>query len=117
MSVTLDQPASACGVDRPAHRSRFVLPSMTAFVGTAVAYAGLYLAAGAPSPLFVLYQQQWGFPAGLLTVAFAAYAFALVVAILVAGSLSDFIGRRPVLIGSLVVEFAAMIMFLFAPDI
>jgi uncharacterized membrane protein len=90
---------------------------MTAFVGTAVAYAGLYLAAGAPSPLFVLYQHQWGFPAGLLTIALAANAFALVVAILVAGSLSDFIGRRPVLIGSLVVEFAAMVMFLFAPNI
>jgi predicted MFS family arabinose efflux permease len=86
-------------------------------VGTAIAYAGLYLAAGAPSPLFVQYQQQWGFPAGLLTIAFAAYAFALVAALVVAGSLSDFIGRRPVLIGSLVVELGAMLMFLVAPNI
>jgi hypothetical protein len=96
---------------------RFTLPPMAAFVGIAIAYAGLYLAAGAPSPLFVQYQQQWGFPAGLLTIAFAAYAFGLVAAILIAGSLSDFIGRRPVLIASLAIEFAAMAMFVFAPNI
>jgi hypothetical protein len=90
---------------------------MAAFVGTAVAFAGLYLAAGAPSPLFVQYQQEWGFPAGLLTIAFAAYAFALVVALLFFGSLSDFIGRRPVLIGALIVELGSMVMFLFAPSI
>jgi predicted MFS family arabinose efflux permease len=100
-----------------AQRRRRTLPPAAAFAGTAVAYAGLYLAAGAPSPLFVQYQQQWGFPAGLLTIAFAAYAFGLVAAILVAGSLSDFVGRRPVLIGALAVEFAAMVMFLFAPNI
>jgi hypothetical protein len=93
------------------------LPPMAAFLGTAIAFAGLYLAAGAPSPLFVQYQQQWGFPAGLLTIAFAAYAFALVLALVFAGSLSDFIGRRPVLIGALAVELASMVMFLFAPNI
>jgi predicted MFS family arabinose efflux permease len=72
---------------------------------------------GAPSPLFVQYQQQWGFPAGLLTIAFAAYAFGLVAAILVAGSLSDFIGRRPVLIGALSIELVSMLMFIVAPNI
>jgi len=98
-------------------RRRFTLPPAAAFAGVAIAYAGLYLAAGAPSPLFVQYQQQWGFPAALLTVAFAAYAFGLVAAILVAGSLSDFIGRRPVLIGALAVELISMVVFIFAPNI
>lgn len=96
---------------------RVTLAPTAAFVGTAVAFAGLYLAAGAPSPLFVQYQQAWGFPAGLLTIAFAAYAFALVVALVVAGSLSDFLGRRPVLIGALAVELVSMLMFLFASNI
>jgi predicted MFS family arabinose efflux permease len=96
---------------------RLALPPTAAFAGVAVAYAGLYLAAGAPSPLFVQYQQQWGFPAGLLTIAFAAYAFGLVAAILIAGSLSDFIGRRPVLIGALAVELVSMVMFILAPNI
>jgi MFS family permease len=98
-------------------RSRRTLPPMAAFAGTAFAYAGLYLAAGAPTPLLVQYQQQWSFPAGMLTIAFAAYAIALVVALVVAGSLSDFIGRRPVLIGALSVELAAMLLFVVAPNI
>src|ERR1700710_2373845 len=98
-------------------RARFSLPPMVAFVGTAAAFAALYAAAGASGPLFVKYQQQWGFAAGLLTIAFAAYAFALVLALVFAGSLSDFLGRRPVLMGALVVELASMLMFLFAPNI
>jgi hypothetical protein len=117
MSSVVENCANTSVPMRRASRRRFTLPPMAAFVGIAIAYAGLYLAAGAPSPLFVQYQQQWGFPAGLLTIAFAAYAFGLVAAILIFGSLSDFIGRRPVIIGSLAVEFAAMAMFVVAPNI
>jgi MFS family permease len=117
MSAATESRATASIPVPKAVRSRFTLPPMAAFVGTAIAFAGLYLAAGAPSPLFVQYQQEWGFPAGLLTIAFAAYAFALVVALLFFGSLSDFIGRRPVLIGALLVELGSMVMFLFAPSI
>ena len=115
MSTTMQLPTGA--IAAPARSRRFVLSPFAAFIGTAAAFAGLYLAAGAPSPLFTLYQQQWGFPAGLLTIAFAAYAIALVVALVVFGSLSDFIGRRPVLVGALAVEFGSMLMFLFAPNI
>ena len=111
------EPAMTQCISMRTHRRGRTLPPAAAFSGVAVAYAGLYLAAGAPSPLFVQYQQQWGFPAGLLTIAFAAYAIGLVVAILVAGSLSDFIGRRPVLIGALSVELISMVMFIFAPNI
>jgi MFS family permease len=96
---------------------RFTLPPTLAFAGTAFAFASLYLAAGAPTPLLVLFEQQWGFPAWVLTIAFAAYAIGLLAALLVAGSLSDIVGRRPVLIGSLLVELAAMLMFVFAPNI
>jgi Major Facilitator Superfamily len=117
MSAVVETSATERPQVQAESRKRFALPPMAAFVGTAVAFAGLYLAAGAPSPLFVQYQQLWGFPAGLLTIAFAAYAFALVVALVVAGSLSDFIGRRPVLIGSLIVELGSMVMFIFAPNI
>ncbi len=30
-------------------------------------------AAGAPTPLYVVYQQQWGFPTSTLTLVFAVY--------------------------------------------
>ena len=50
-----------------------------AFTGTALAFVAVALAVGAPSPLFVLYQQEWGFPSWLLTVAFAIYAVTLLI--------------------------------------
>lgn len=93
------------------------LPPMAAFVGTSLTFLAVALAVGAPSPLFVLYQQEWRFAPWLLTVAFAIYAITLLATLLVAGSLSDHIGRRPVLIGALAVQVVAMLMFLFARDI
>lgn len=93
------------------------LPRGVAFAGVAISFLALFFAAGAPSPLFSLFELEWGFPASLLTVAFAIYAIALLVSLLVAGSLSDHLGRRPVLIGALVVEAVSMLVFLFAPNI
>jgi predicted MFS family arabinose efflux permease len=40
-----------------------------------------------------------------------------VIALVVAGGLSDFLGRRPVIIGALAVEVVAMLLFVFAPNI
>jgi predicted MFS family arabinose efflux permease len=93
------------------------LRPMAAFTGTALAFVAVALAVGAPSPLFVLYQQEWGFQPWLLTVAFAIYAVTLLITLLIAGSLSDHVGRRPVLIGALALQVVAMLVFLFAPDI
>ncbi len=93
------------------------LPAPVAFGGVAAVFAAFFLAAGAPTPLLALRQSQWGFPDGLLTIAFAAYAVGLVIAVLTAGSLSDHLGRRPVLLASLTGELAAMVLFLAAPDI
>ncbi|BCW73487.1 MFS transporter (plasmid) [Arthrobacter sp. NicSoilB8] len=77
----------------------------------------MYLAAGALTPLLVVYREQWGFAPSLLTVAFAVYAIGFLAAALTLGSLSDHIGRRPVLIGALVVQFASNLIFLLAPEI
>ena len=96
---------------------RHSLPQAVAFGGTGLAFAGVTLAAGAPTPLLVLFEHEWGFHAGILTLAFAIYAFGLLLALLVVGSLSDYIGRRPVLIGALSVQLLAMVMFFFASNI
>jgi predicted MFS family arabinose efflux permease len=74
-------------------------------------------AAGAPSPLYVVYQRAWGFSATTLTVVFAVYVAGLMAALLVLGALSDHVGRRPVLAAAITLEAAAMVLFLVAGDV
>jgi MFS family permease len=100
----------------PAGR-RHTLPAGLALAGEAITFTSLYLAAGVLTPLLVVYREEWKFPPSLLTLAFAVYAIGFLVAILTLGSLSDRIGRRPVLIAALVIQLASNVLFLLAPDI
>ncbi|MEU0969230.1 MFS transporter [Streptomyces sp. NPDC005917] len=70
----------------------------------------LLAASSAPTPLYPLYQDQWGLTALTITVVFSAYALALLAALLTVGGLSDHLGRRPVLMGALVLEAASMLL-------
>jgi MFS family permease len=75
----------------------------------------LFLAASsAPSPLYVVYQQQWGFTAWVLTAVFAIYVVGLLGSLLVVGALSDHVGRRPVLAAAILLEIVALVLFLVA---
>src|ERR1700712_3475183 len=94
-----------------------MLRKNTAFVVIAATFLAFLAAAAAPSPLFVIYQAEWHFDSWLLSFAFAVYAFALLLALLVIGSLSDHLGRRPVIIGAIVLQIVAMTCLLLAPDI
>jgi MFS family permease len=78
----------------------------------------LFLAASsAPSPLYVIYQQQWQFTAWVLTVVFALYVFGLLGSLLVVGGLSDHLGRRPVLAAAIGLEVVALVLFLVAGNV
>jgi MFS family permease len=109
--------SSQVTTEAPATRRRRTLPAGLALTGAALAFTSLYLAAGALTPLLVVYKQQWAFPPSLLTLAFAVYAIGFLAAVLTLGSLSDHVGRRPVLIGALVIQLASNVLFLVAPDI
>ena len=75
----------------------------------------LFLAASAaPTPLYRVYQARWGFSATTLTAVFAVYVVFLLMTVLILGSLSDHVGRRPVIITALAVDSAACILFLLA---
>lgn len=74
-------------------------------------------ASSAPSPLYVVYQQQWSFSATTLTVVFAVYVFGLLGSLLVLGALSDHIGRRPVLAAAIGLEAVALVLFIVADDV
>lgn len=71
----------------------------------------LMASTSAPSPIYPLYLERWRFSVAILTVVFAVYVVGLVGALLTVGSLSDQIGRRPVLVVSLLVAAAATAIF------
>lgn len=78
---------------------------------------GLFMAAAAvPTPLYRLYQEAWHFSSVTLTVVFGVYAFGLLAALVTVGALSDHLGRRPVILASLILEGASLILFLTAED-
>lgn len=87
------------------------------FVGTSGSLIAFFVAAGAPTPLLPLYEESWHFAPSTLTLAFGVYAIALVASLLVFGSLSDHVGRKPVLVGALALELVAMVVFLEAHSI
>jgi Major Facilitator Superfamily len=68
-------------------------------------------ASGAPTPLYAIYQQHWGFTPITTTVIFGIYAITVLVALLVFGRLSDYTGRRPVLLAAIAVQAASLAVF------
>ncbi|MFJ1914432.1 MFS transporter [Streptomyces sp. NPDC088147] len=82
----------------------------TAAAVLAVGMAGATL----PTPLYGLYGEAFGFSELTATLIFATYAIGVVVTLLLAGNLSDRLGRRPVLLGALLLAAASAGCFLLA---
>ena len=74
-------------------------------------------ASGVPSPLYRVYQEEFGFSSGVLTTIFGIYAFALLASLLVVGALSDHVGRRPVLVVAFLLEAVAMVLILVSDGV
>ncbi|MGO8087607.1 MFS transporter [Rhizobium leguminosarum] len=80
----------------------------------ALTLATFFGASAAPTPLYRIYQENFSVSPVLITVIFAVYAFALLAALLTAGSISDHLGRKPVIFFALVLEIVAMALFVVA---
>ncbi|MFJ9543447.1 MFS transporter [Streptomyces sp. NPDC101225] len=70
-----------------------------------------------PTPLYPLYQARDGFSTFTVTVVFAVYAVGVLVSLLLAGHVSDWVGRKKVLIAALVLELIAAALFLAVPSL
>jgi predicted MFS family arabinose efflux permease len=102
-------PASA----RPVSAARAWPPAaMTvfSFAGAALVSAS----SSAATPLYRLYQQSMHLTPLMITLVFAVYAICLLAALLTLGGLSDYVGRRPVILAGLLLNAAAMIVFAHA---
>jgi MFS family permease len=96
---------------------RATLPRAGGFWLVAAVLVLLFVVAAAPSPLYGVYQAQWRFSAITLTEVFAVYALFLLVTLLVFGSVSDYLGRRRVILAGLVMTAAACGLFLAARSV
>jgi MFS family permease len=110
---TLEDPAFS-GKRRGGSAARWALPPAGGFWLVAGGFFLLFFAAAAPSPLYGVYRAQWGFSAVTLTAVFAVYALLLLVTLLIFGSASDYLGRRPLILAGLVMTAGACGLFLAA---
>jgi MFS family permease len=85
----------------------------------AVAFAFLAVMAFStlPSPLYGLYQERDGFSSFTVTIIYGAYAIGVVAALLLAGHVSDWHGRRRVLLPAIAVSAVSAIVFLLWRDV
>lgn len=88
----------------------FRLPQRVAFYLQASIVVAFLAASSAPTPLYAVYQGEWGFSPITTTVVFGIYALAVLAALLTVGSLSDHIGRRPVLLTAIALQAVAMVV-------
>lgn len=93
---------------------RLALPKGAAFGVAAVAAFLAFASNAAASPLYRVYQAQFRFSAITLTLLFTVYVVVLLGTLLSLGSLSDYIGRRPLLLAGLATGAVACGLFLLA---
>jgi MFS family permease len=77
----------------------------------------LFGSAGAPAPLYQVYQAKLGFSTTILTLVFAVYVLTLLATLLTVGSLSDHVGRRPVMVAAIATAAVASGLFLTADGV
>lgn len=76
--------------------------------------SGAFASANAATPLYVHWQEAWGFSSGTLTVVFAAYMVGLIGTLLFAGRMADRYGRRVVLVPGMIIALLSSMCFFFA---
>lgn len=87
------------------------------FLGVALTFAINMMGTTLPTPLYPIYQQQLGFSELIITVIFAAYAVGVIGALVLFGSWSDQLGRRPMLLAGLAFSAASALVFMFADNL
>ncbi len=86
------------------------LPAPVAFVLLASLLVFFLAASSAPTPLYGTYQAMWHFSPITTTAVFGTYALSVLLSLLFVGRLSDHVGRRPVLLAAVALQFPAMLL-------
>ncbi|MFE3187673.1 MFS transporter [Nocardia sp. NPDC059240] len=77
----------------------------------------IFVLSNAATPLYGLWQRNFGFSKGTMTVVFAFYIVGLLGSLLVSGIASDRLGRKAILLPALALAVAACLIFATAPNV
>ena len=108
--------ASLAAANAPSTNARQLSPAASFFLLASIT-ASFLAGSSAPSPLYPIYMAQWGLSPIVVTVIFGIYAAAVLLALLVAGRLSDHLGRRPVLLTATLAQAFTMLLFATATSV
>lgn len=95
----------------PQSRNRLAMAAALMAIFTTI------FASNLPTPLYAVWQVQWGFSSMALTAIFSVYVFGVASTLLTLGSLSDKLGRRQVLVPGMLLTIISAGMFMLAEDI
>lgn len=73
--------------------------------------------AAVPTPLYAIYQARNGFSTFTITIIFAAYAAGVMLSLYLAGHVSDWLGRRRVILAAITIELLSAVLFLVWTDL
>jgi MFS family permease len=97
--------------------NRLSVPRQVAFWLVTYVFGINALGTSIPAPLYTLWQRQWHFNSGVVTLIFAVYAVAVLTVLLVAGRASDQVGRKPVLAAALGFSAVSTVLFILATNV
>ena len=87
------------------------------FLSVGFAYLTVMALSAAPSPLYPIYQRVDGFSTFTITLVYAAFAFGVLISLFLAGHLSDWHGRRRLLVPAVALAAVSSAIFLLWPQL
>lgn len=108
--MTPTEPTTTPSMSRPGRAALGFWVVVFAFV-TVMAFTTV------PTPLWSLYAQRDRFSSLTITIVFAVYAVAVALSLFLAGHLSDWHGRRRVLMPAIALEIVACVVFVIWPSL
>src|SRR5271170_3037131 len=119
MTAQTERTAALAGLQpaQGARPTRHQRRHATAFWIVAAAF-GVNLAFSAvPTPLYVIYQHRDHFSTLMITVVYAVYAIGVIASLFLGGHISDWVGRRRVLVPALGFNAASAVLFIAFPSL
>ena len=92
---------------------RVVSRSITAVYATVTAIT-LSAVSAAPTPIYRFYRETLGLTPFAITFIFAVYSFTMIAAFLTIARLSDYVGRKPMVVSALGLNAVALLLFFVA---